>query len=113
LSSCIASFWSGVLAAFMNHTVDNVMDAALWSQERWMNQNISRFDFVRDFFDSLVPPADNNDDGNGDDQQQSDQQLLKALLTKLKILVTTKSNGLEILEASSREEFLDFMIKTT
>jgi hypothetical protein len=97
----------------MNHTVDTVMDAALWSQERWMNQNISRFDLVQDFFDSLVPPTDHNDDDDDDDNQQSSQQLLKVLLPKLKILVTTKSNGLEILEASSREELLDFMIKTT
>jgi hypothetical protein len=106
-----------VLAAFMNHSVDNVMDKALWSQERWRNQNISRFDLVQDFFDSLVPPtADNNntiDDNDDDDNQQSNQQLLKVLLPKLKILVTTKSNGLEILEASSRDELLDLMIKTT
>lgn len=78
------------------------MDAALLSQERWMNHNISRFDLVQDFFDSLVMDEDTAQDKN-----------FQKLLPKLKVLVTTKNNGLEILEASNRQELLDLMIKTT
>ena len=39
----------------MNHTADDVMDAALLAQQRWTHNHISRFELVGDFLETLVP----------------------------------------------------------
>ena len=42
-----------------------------------------------------------------------EQERLDKVLSKIQILVTTSENGVEILQATNREELLDLMIKTT
>ena len=86
----------------MNHTADNVMDAALLSQERWQGNHISRFDLVENFLETLVPIDDSYEEAQ-----------LQQILSKIHILVTTSENGVEVLQATNRDELLDLMIKTT
>lgn len=85
----------------MNHTADSVMNAALLSQQRWQGNHISRFELVEDFLETLVPV------------DSYEQEKLQQVLPKIQILVTTTDNGVEILQATNRDELLDLMIKTT
>ncbi|CAJ1962713.1 unnamed protein product [Cylindrotheca closterium] len=101
---CFSSACLGILAVLMDHTADDVMDAALLAQERWQDNHISRFDLVENFLETLVPTSD--DDSH-------DQEQLQQILSKIKILVTTTENGVEVLQATNRDELLDLMIKTT
>lgn len=93
----------GILAVLMNNTADSVMDAALSSQRKWQEGRITRFDLVEDFLEGLVP-------GQHD---RGEDQLLSQALSRIRVLVTTGKNGVEILRASDREELLDLSIKTT
>lgn len=85
----------------MNHTADDVMDAALLAQQRWTHNHISRFELVGDFLETLVPV------------DSYEKEKLERVLPKIQILVTTTENGVEILQATNRDELLDLMIKTT
>ncbi|KAL3943730.1 MAG: hypothetical protein SGBAC_002200 [Bacillariaceae sp.] len=81
------------------------MDAALLSQERWQGNQISRFELVHDFLETLVPIDESS-------SYEKEQQLQQAM-SKIQIMVTTGENGVEILQATNRDELLDLMIKTT
>lgn len=93
---------SGVLAVLMNLTLDETADAAFHAQAMWQSGNISRFDLVDHFFETLLP-HDNS----------SPLDDLDRILPNLKILVTTQRDGHQVRQPQNRTELKDLLIKTT
>jgi len=86
----------------MNLTLDETVDAAFHAQATWQSGNISRFELVDLFFDSLLPY---------DKMASSDG--LERILPNLKILVTTQTEGHQVRQANNRTELKDLLVKTT
>jgi len=89
----------GIISAMMHNDFEVVYNAALATQSAWASGNISRFEIVEQFFDTLIP--------------RSDEDEVLELLPKLKILVTTAKKGYEVTEASDLQELRDLLVKTT
>lgn len=99
---CFSSGCLGVLAVLMNLTLDETADAAFQAQEMWQAGNISRFELVDHFFETLL---------SQDDPVAVDN--LERILPNLKILVTSQRDGHQVREARNRTELKDLLIKTT
>lgn len=89
----------GIISAMMHNDFEEVYNAALATQSAWASGNVSRFEIVEQFFDTLIP--------------RSDEDEVLELLPKLKILVTTAKKGYEVTEASDLQELRDLLVKTT
>jgi hypothetical protein len=96
---CFSSGCLGILAALMNHTVDEIASVAFDAQTAWMGGNITRFELVDFFVDNLLAG-------------EPEERLLE-VLPNLQILVTTTKGGFEVKEATNREELNDLLAKTT
>jgi len=104
-SGCIAA-----IAALLNLTLEETADAGIAAQQEWLAGNITRYDFIEQFMHHLL--ADNDTDDN--DNQQLQELELKQALSKIKILVTSPTNGgTKIKQATNRSDFIDLMIATT
>lgn len=88
----------------MNLTLDETADAAFRAQAMWQSGNISRFELVDHFFETLLS-HDETGEAVADD--------LERILPNLKILVTSKRDGHQVREARNRTELKDLLIKTT
>lgn len=87
----------------MNLTLDETADAAFYAQEAWQSGNVSRFELVDLFFESLLPT----------DDSAAPVDNLERILPKLKILVTTQNDGHQVKQANNRSELKDLLVKTT
>jgi hypothetical protein len=83
----------------MNRSLEETMDAAFSAQDAWRAGNVSRFEVVGHFLDSLVPPES--------------EEAIHHFLPNLKILVTTTKNGFEAKEPRNIDELRDLIVKTT
>lgn len=88
----------------MNKSLDQVSEAAFAAQNSWTSGNRSRFELVDYFFEALVPYEDEDHVSNS---------MLEHTIQRMKVLVTTASGSVEIIEASSRQELKDSIMKTT
>ncbi len=86
----------------MNLTLDETADAAFHAQAMWHEGNISRFELVNHFFETLLPH-----------DESSDLDELDRILPNLKILVTTQRDGHQVRQPQNRTELKDLLIKTT
>jgi hypothetical protein len=83
----------------MNITVDEVIDSGFAVQDAWNSGSLNRFELVDKFFDDIVP---------------SDSTVsLEDFLPRLQILVTTLGEGVQITQATNRDELKDLIVKTT
>lgn len=131
----------GILTAFLNHSLEEVYDTALASQDAWKSGNRSRFEIVEYFFEEIFPPEDdenNNcydeyggelwwqDDRDGPQvsevrkesrRNNSDSKTCgrRNFLPRLKILVTSLSDerGYTVLESNDRNELKENILSTT
>ena len=67
-----------------------------------MSGNHSRYELVGHFFERLVPS-----------DLDEDIEMIRYSIPRIKVLVTTAYGGLQVLEASSRQELKDSILKTT
>jgi hypothetical protein len=88
----------GILLAFTDRTVDEVLDAGFLSQELMLAGNLTRFDVVERFVDEMLSKSSTP---------------LDEFLPRLKILVTTVSEGYQIANPSNYDELKDAIVKTT
>jgi hypothetical protein len=91
--------FSGVLVAFMNTTVDEVIDSGLAVQDAWNSGSLSRFELVDKIFDDIFP--------------SNSTVSVEDFLPRLQILVTTFGEGVRITQATNRDELKDLIVKTT
>lgn len=134
---CYSSGCISILSVFLNRSLEEVYDAASASQNSWMSGNQSRFDIVDYFFEELVPPDDAGfgfagghtgsdippDDDHGDEEgwvdscpwnsDSSESCQRKDFLPRIKILVTTLSDGYRVVESRNRKELKENIMKTT
>eukprot|EP00536_Pseudo-nitzschia_multiseries_P016504 jgi/Psemu1/292569/fgenesh1_pg.1135_\ len=96
---CYSAGCLSVLSVFLNRSLEEVYDAALASQNAWNNGTQNRFEIVDYFFEQLVPPEDDLD--------------ALFFLPRIKILVTTASEGYRVLESRNRNELKENIRKTT
>lgn len=93
----------GVLSVFMNRSLHEISEAAFAAQIAWKSGNRSRFELVDFFFDAVVPQ-----------ELEEDAELMKRSLSRIKVLVTTLSDGgFKVLEPSSRQDLKESILKTT
>jgi len=90
------------LAALMNRTINETANAGLYVQSMWQSGNVSRFELVDTFFDTLFPHDDIVMTKNFDD-----------ILPKMNILVTTQRYGYQIIQPKTRSELKDVIRKTS
>jgi hypothetical protein len=90
------------VAALMNRTVNETANAGFYTQSLWLSGNLSRFELVDTFFEKLLPHDDESITSN-----------LDRVLTKLKILVTTRKDGYKVTQPESRDDLKDLLLKTT
>jgi len=109
----------GILSVFLNRSLDDVYNFASNAQNAWRKeQKISRFDLVDYFFDELVPQTiDDHDFGSNNTTTTSTSTIantnLESFLPRIKILVTTISDGYQVVEAKNRQELKEHIMKTT
>ena len=96
---CYSSGCLSLVLAFLNTTMDETADACYDIQDRWIDGTLSRYSLVMHFVERLVTP--------------SDVDRITPILDRLNILVTSTSQGVEILKPSNRAELIDLLIKTT
>lgn len=94
--------------AAMNHTLDDAVNIAGNIQQLWLNGQISRFDIVDRFLDDILQSYDDHHDN-----ENSNTSSALFLHSNLKVLVTSKGRGLEIIQATNRQELKDILKKTT
>mmetsp|Transcript_4924 Transcript_4924/g.9152 ORF Transcript_4924/g.9152 Transcript_4924/m.9152 type:complete len:209 (-) Transcript_4924:1196-1822(-) len=99
---CFSAGCLSILSAFMNKSLDDVSEAAFAAQHAWTSGNRSRFELVDFFFDELVPG-----------ELDEDAEMIERVLPRIKVLVTTVSGGLKVVEATNRQELKDGILKTT
>ncbi|KAG7351618.1 hypothetical protein IV203_010978 [Nitzschia inconspicua] len=99
---CFSAGCLSILSVFMNKSLDEVSEAAFAAQNAWTSGNRSRFELVDHFFDTLVPSEP--DHGN---------ELTRNIIPRIKVLVTTLSGRVEIVQANNVQELKDGIIKTT
>lgn len=99
-----------ILSVFMNRSLDEVSEAAFAAQRSWTSGHQSRFELVESFFDDLVPP---HLDLNGTAVVNLEDATASSFLPRIKVLVTTFSDGFRVEEAQTREELRDLIVKTT
>lgn len=99
-SNCI---FTGILSVFLNRSLDQVSEAAFAAQVAWTSGNRSRFELVDYFFDAVVPP----------ENEHAFYTKLEKSLPRMKVLVSTSSEGFKIIEPTNRQELKDRIIKTT
>ena len=93
---------TGILSAFLGKSLSEVSEAAFETQRAWTGGNHSRYELVEHFFERLVPLDLDND-----------RVMMQDSISRIKVLVTSASKGLEVYEASSRQELKDSILKTT
>jgi hypothetical protein len=96
---CYSSGCLSLVLAFLNTTIDETVDVCYEIEDGWMQGKLSRFNMVRHLLDRLVTA--------------SDVDRILQMLGRLNIIVTTTSQGVEIVQPSNREELIDLLIKTT
>jgi hypothetical protein len=87
----------------MNRSLDEVSEAAFAAQSAWISGNRSRFELVDYFFDAVVPS----------ENEHAFYTKLEKSLPRIKVLVSTSSEGFKIIEPTNRQELKDSIIKTT
>jgi hypothetical protein len=87
----------------MNRSLDEVSEAAFNAQRAWTSGNRSRFELVDYFFDAVVPH----------ENEHAFYNKLEMSLPRIKVLVSTSSEGFKIIEPTNRQELKDSIIKTT
>lgn len=95
---------TGAVAVLMNLTLDETVDAAFTAQEMWRAGNISRFELVDHFFETMLTV-------NGD--ESSRLRDLDSILPNIKILVTSQRDGHQVRQPQNRTDLKDLLIKTT
>ena len=88
----------------MNLTLDETVHAAFTAQEMWRSGNISRFELVDHFFETMLTV-------NGD--ESSRLRDLDSILPNIKILVTSQRDGHQVRQPQNRTDLKDLLIKTT
>ena len=88
----------------MNLTLDETVDAAFSAQNMWLSGNISRFELVDHFFETMLTI---NGDGT------STMTDLDSILPNMKILVTSQRDGHQVRQPQNRTDLKDLLIKTT
>lgn len=94
----------GALAVLMNLTLDETVEVAFSAQEMWLSGNISRFQLVDHFFETML--TDNGD-------VSSTWSDLDSILPNMKILVTSQRDGHQVRQPQNRTDLKDLLIKTT
>lgn len=114
-------------------SVDDVYDKAYGIQQSWLAGNMSRFDIVEEFLQNLFEESDHDDHqmpetmtaNNSSTMDEYEQQQqgkncsihhsgrIDQLLPKLKILVTSRGNGVEVIQPRTRSELVDALKQTT
>jgi hypothetical protein len=124
-SLSFAIFSVAILSVFMNRSLEEVSQAAFNAQNSWLAGNQSRFELVDYFFDELVPQqyhVDLTNSGHGDQDDDNDERqtslsssssALSSFLPRIKVLVTTVSDGFRVEEAQNRQHLKELIIKTT
>ena len=93
---------AAAVAALLNRTVDETANAGFYTQAMWKSGNVSRFQLVDTFFEKLLPYHDESISNN-----------LERVLPKLKILVTTRRAGYQVIQPETRDQLKDLVLKTT
>ena len=111
-------------------SVDDVYEKAYGIQQSWLAGNMTRFEIVEEFLQNLFEESDKEDNqiheiinANGttfDDYEQQQQNCsinhsgrIEQLLPKLKILVTSRGNGVEVIQPRTRSELVAALKQTT
>jgi hypothetical protein len=96
---CYSSGCLSVVLSFMNTTVDSAAQTALHLQDSWRSGRLSSYDLVHHFLQALVP--------------EEHDYSMRHFLPRIKVLVTTANDGVQVREAANRQELVDLLIKTT
>ncbi|CAB9511638.1 expressed unknown protein [Seminavis robusta] len=99
---CYSSGCLSVVMAAMNISVGEATTMATDVQQLWMVGNITRFDIIDQFLLDVL--GEDSDEGN---------QIIESFLPNLKILVTSRGNGVEIVQPTSRDELISALKQTT
>ena len=98
----IITSFSGVVMAAMNISVSDAASIAYGIQNSWMEGNMTRFELVDYFLEGVL-----GDENAGEDER------IESFLPNLKILVTSKGSGVNVMQPTSRSELVDALKKTT
>jgi hypothetical protein len=96
---CYSSGCLSVVLSFMNTTVDKAATTALHLQDSWRIGRLSSYELVHHFLQALVP--------------EEHDYSMQHFLPRIKVLVTTANDGVQVRQASNRQELVDLLIKTT
>lgn len=87
--------------AAMNVSVHDAVETTYGIQQSWMVGNMSRFDLVDRFLDEIL------------EHSEEAEERIEQFLPNLNVLVTSRENGVEVVQANNRQELVDALKQTT
>jgi hypothetical protein len=87
--------------AAMNVSLDDATFTTYNIQQAWMAGNMSRFEIVDAFLDQVI------------DHSEETEEKIEHFLPKLNILVTSRGNGVKVIQPSNRQELVSALKQTT
>ena len=102
-------------------SIGDAYNNAYGIQQSWLAGNMSRFEIVEEFLQNLFEESDQissastyyNDDVNEQQCNGTSHTRIEDFLPKLNILVTSRGNGVEIVQPRTRTELVDALKQTT
>ena len=102
-------------------SIGDAYNNAYGIQQSWLAGNMSRFEIVEEFLQNLFEESDQissastyyNDDVNEQQCNGTSHTRIEDFLPKLNILVTSRGNGVEIVQPRTRSELVDALKQTT
>jgi hypothetical protein len=96
---CYSSGCLSLVLAALNRTVDDTYSTCQQIQTDWMEGRTSRYGMVQRFLDELI-----TDD---------DVQRIQSFLANVNMLVSTQSEGVVAIQATTRDELVEGLLQTT